>query len=89
MNMMMRTSDVRWISAVRVRIGYGFPELVRGPREALGYLKFRWPAVDGNDCRAAKQACADALLDLVSPDAAREAFIKACVEAKMLDEAAA
>jgi len=87
MNMMIRTSDVRWHSPVRIRIGYGFPETIRNPREALSYLHYRWPAVDGNHYRQAKMLCTEALENRVPADTAREAFLRACVEAKMLDEA--
>ena len=89
MNMIIRSSEARWASPVRVRIGYGFPETIRGPREALSYLDFRWPAVDGGHCCTAKALCAGAMDGHVSLDAAREAFLLACIEAKMLDEPAA
>ncbi|HEX2146562.1 MAG TPA: DUF982 domain-containing protein [Pseudorhizobium sp.] len=89
MNMMIRTSDIRWSSPVRVKIGYGFPEAIRGPREALNYLQFRWPAVDGENIRAARLACADAAQQLISPEVARGAFVKACIEARMLADLAA
>ena len=85
MNMMIRTGDVRWPSPIRVRVGYGFPETIRGPREALTYLNYRWPAIDGEHCRSAKIICAEALEFRTSPDVAREAFLQACIEAKMLD----
>ncbi|MCJ8520056.1 hypothetical protein ABID21_003054 [Pseudorhizobium tarimense] len=86
MNMIIRSSEVRWTSPVRVRIGYGFPETIWGPREALSYLQFRWPAVDGDNCRAAKALCADVMEGQGCLEAAREAFFNACIEAKMLAE---
>ena len=85
--MMIRISHVRWLSPVRVRIGYGFPETIGSPSEALGYLQYRWPAVDGDHCRQAKMLCAHAVQNPGLTDVAREAFLRACVEAKMLDEA--
>ncbi|CAD7038718.1 hypothetical protein REJC140_00659 [Pseudorhizobium endolithicum] len=87
MNMMIRTSDVRWLTPVRVRIGYGFPETIRTPHEALSYLHYRWPAVDGDHYRQAKVLCAEAVEHPGLTEAAREAFLHACIEAKMLDEA--
>ncbi|MGW9229661.1 DUF982 domain-containing protein [Pseudorhizobium sp. NPDC055634] len=89
MNMMITTSDIRWPSPVRVRVGYGFPETIRGPREALAYLDFRWPAIYGECYRQAKEACTIALADGRHAETARRAFLDACVEAQMLDEAAA
>lgn len=86
MNMMITTSDVRWLSPVRVRIGYGFPETIRGPREALAYLDFRWPAIHGHFYRQAKEACLSALSDSRQTQTARDCFVEACVEARMLDE---
>ncbi len=89
MNMTIQTSDIRWISPVRVKIGYGFPETIRSPREALDYLQFRWPAVDGPHYRLAKTLCTDVLEQSASPEVARTAFIEACREARMLDGIAA
>lgn len=86
MNMMMTTSRPRWTSPVRVRIGYGLPESIRTPEDALSYLEYRWPAVYGEEYRRAKEACAQALNGGLPADAARQAFFQACVEARMLDE---
>lgn len=84
MNMMLKSGDVRWVSPVRVQIGYGFPETIQGPRDAITYLDFRWPAIDGEHRRNAKTICTEALNDRVPPAVAREAFLRACIEAKML-----
>jgi len=39
--------QIVWSEPVRVRVGYGFPETIKGPREALEYLQWRWPVHEG------------------------------------------
>lgn len=39
---------ILWSEPVRVRVGYGFIEIIRGPREALEYLNWRWPVRYGD-----------------------------------------
>jgi hypothetical protein len=85
MNMNIRTSDVRWLAPVYVRIGYGIPEAVRSPKDALNHLLYRWPASCGNARREAEASCAKAMQLKYACDAAREAFIRACIEAMVLD----
>ena len=86
MNMITRIGRCRWASPVRVRIGYGLPESIRTPEDALAYLEYRWPAVYGEGYRNAKEACAQALEGGLPAEAARQAFFQACVEARMLDD---
>ena len=86
MNMTMRsTSDVRWLTPVYVRIGYGSAEAVRSPQQALDKLMYRWPANQGRHYLSAKANCRAALDQKISPDIAREAFVRASLEAKLLD----
>jgi hypothetical protein len=85
MNMSIRTSDIRWLAPVYIRIGYGIPEAIRSPKQALDYLLYRWP-----DCRAeayeqAKTACMVAMTQMLPCDGVREDFIRACIEARILD----
>ncbi|WP_083347502.1 DUF982 domain-containing protein [Rhizobium sp. LCM 4573] len=85
MNMTVRTSGTRWLTPVYVRIGYGMPEGIRSSKEALNYLLFRWPAVNGPAYERAKSLCSAAIGHDVPSDDAREAFVRACIEAKVLD----
>ena len=84
MSDLKHTDDVIWSSPVRVRIGYGFPEPVRGPREALEYLKWRWPVRHGLHYFEALKQCAAGLQNAMPLEKVRETFVLASIEAKML-----
>jgi len=74
-----------WSEPVRVRVGYGFTEIIRGPREALEYLNWRWPVRYGDYYAKAVNECAACLQRRVPLDEVRETFILASIEAKMLE----
>lgn len=85
MNMNTMTSGVRWSEPVYLRIGYGMPETIRSPKDALNYLLFRWPTVRGEKYRSARHICAAAEGNSLLRNEARMAFVEACVEADVLD----
>jgi hypothetical protein len=76
--------EICWAKPVWVRVGNGFPEAVRGPAEALEKLSHRWPAERGRHYRTAAASCLAALSAQLEADLAREAFIRASTEARML-----
>ncbi|MEQ1409342.1 DUF982 domain-containing protein [Neorhizobium sp. Rsf11] len=84
MNDVTTTDEVLWSSPVRVRVGYGFPEVVRGPREALEYLKWRWPVREGTYYLRALKECAAGLQRRLPLEKVRETFVLASIEARML-----
>ncbi len=73
-----------WSEPVRVRVGYGFPETIRGPQEALDYLNWRWPVREGVYYMKALKECADFLRHQIPLDKVRETFVLASIEARML-----
>lgn len=73
----------RWLTPVFIRIGYGLPEAIRTPSDALNCLHFRWPAKRGKAFDAAREQCAS--VDDKACESAREAFIVASIEAGILD----
>ena len=77
--------DAVWSSPVRVRVGYGFPEMVHGPKEALEYLKWRWPVREGTYYIKALKECAACLQRKLPLEKVRETFVLASIEAKMLN----
>jgi hypothetical protein len=79
-----RSDEFHWKSPVRVRVGYGFPEIIRGPREALDYLTCRWPVRDGTYYLQALKDCAAFLQRQAHLESVRETFILASIEARML-----
>jgi hypothetical protein len=76
--------QTRWSEPVRVRVGYGFPETIRGPEEALNYLQWRWPVREGRYYFEALKDCADSLQKRVPVEKVRETFVLASIEAQML-----
>ncbi|HEU0118761.1 MAG TPA: DUF982 domain-containing protein [Alphaproteobacteria bacterium] len=85
MNMIVRTSDTRWLGPVYLRIGYGMPETIRSPKEALNHLLFRWPTIRGEKYRSATDLCDAASGNPLLCDQARKIFVEACAEAGVLD----
>ncbi len=85
MNMTLRTSEVRWLAPVYVRIGYGLPEAVRSPRQALEKLLYRWPQSRGDAYERAMCSCMASAERSQARETAREDFIQACIEARILD----
>lgn len=81
--------NIYWSSPVVVQIGYGFPENVRGPQEALEYLQWRWPVRSGDYYFKALQECAAFAKQQVPLERVRETFVLAGIEAKMLANLAA
>ncbi|KQZ48492.1 hypothetical protein ASD54_16630 [Rhizobium sp. Root149] len=75
----------RWLTPVWVRLNDGSPEAVHGPAEALEKLMFRWPPRRGRHYRSARTSCLAAVNRQMAQDLAREAFIRASLEAKLLD----
>lgn len=85
MNLIVRTSGERWHEPVYLRIGYGMPETIRSPKEALNYLLFRWPTIRGEKYRSATHLCGDESGNPRICEQARKVFVEACVEADVLD----
>lgn len=80
----MQPDEILWNAPVRVRVGYGFAETIRGPRQALEYLNWRWPVREGTYYLKAMRECAAGLQRKISAEAARETFVLASIEARML-----
>jgi hypothetical protein len=74
----------RWGEPVWVKVGYGAPEAVRGPSEAVSYLISRWPAERDHIYYDAERRCKLALRNEVECEVARVAFIRAAQEARMM-----
>ena len=75
----------RWQAPVWVRVGQGIAEPVWGPKQALDCLSYRWPAVQGRHYRGAKANCIAAVGRQLASELAREAFVRASIEAAMLN----
>jgi hypothetical protein len=84
MNTIGHTAVAAWTTPVAIRIGKRSSEFIRGPNEAIEYLERRWPAHEGPQFEAARRRCVEAINHLGHPEGAREAFIAAAAEAKVL-----
>lgn len=76
--------ELRWREPVWVKVGYSVPEAIRGPRQALNYLTFRWPYLRGDHFRQAMRQCKLALHKELECDVAHAAFVRAAQEAEMI-----
>ncbi|KKX29239.1 DUF982 domain-containing protein [Rhizobium sp. LC145] len=84
MNIIQDNHEIRWSRPVRVQVGYGFPEKVHGPREALDYLTHRWPVREGTYYLKALKECAASLQRRMPLERVRRTFVLASIEARML-----
>lgn len=84
MTMTARSADFRWLTPVYVRIGFERAETIRTAKEARSFLFHRWPTSRGPAYRRALMVCA-ADNSNHEPAMSREAFIEACIEARVLD----
>ncbi|KQV83483.1 hypothetical protein ASC90_20770 [Rhizobium sp. Root1220] len=75
---------MRWTAPVAIRIGKRSSEFVHGPDEAIFFLEHRWPCNKGAQFEVARRRCVEAINQLEHPETAREAFIAAADEAKVL-----
>jgi hypothetical protein len=84
MSDILTADQTQWSQPVRVRVGYGFPETIRGPKEALDYLTWRWPVREGLHYAKALKECAASLQLQIPIEKVRETFVLASIEARML-----
>lgn len=73
--------DIPWSKPVCLEFPRRLPRVIDGPKAALELLDHEWPARKGRHYTAAKEMCRAAIARLTSPDAARETFISASIEA--------
>ena len=79
-----RCADVVWAEPVTIKLGYGQPEKINGPLQALNCLAQRWPDTAGVEFLKAKTLCMVALGERIPCAGVRDAFVAAAVEADML-----
>lgn len=73
--------DIPWSKPVRLQFSRSRTRVVDGPVAALDMLDREWPVQKGRHYEAAKAQCQAALARLTSPEAARDIFISASIEA--------
>lgn len=73
--------DIPWSKPIRIEFPRRLPRVVDGPMAALEMLDNEWPVRGGRHYSAAKEMCRAAAARLTSPEAARDIFISASIEA--------
>lgn len=76
--------QIRWAVPVHVRMAGGSRECIHGPNAALLALQSQWPSKDNAEFRLAMARCRKALMEHGSAELARESFMNAAVQAKVL-----
>ncbi|MGH6861800.1 MAG: DUF982 domain-containing protein [Phyllobacterium sp.] len=62
-------------------------KIIDSLEEAAEFILYDWPVVPGDTIVAARQACLAALLGKIDPQVARDAFVEAARQARILIEA--
>jgi hypothetical protein len=75
---------LRWAVPVHVRIMDGSRVQIDGPEAALLAMRYRWPPTESPKSRLARDRCIRALSQNGSVALARESFVDAAVDAKVL-----
>jgi len=76
--------QIRWAVPVHVRMAGGSRQRINGPDAALLALKSQWPSKDSAEFSLAMSRCRKALMEHGSAELARESFMDAAVQAKVL-----
>jgi hypothetical protein len=73
--------DIPWSKPIRLEFPRRRARVIDGPGAALDILDSDWPIREGRHYEAARAVCEAARARLTSPEAARDIFISASIEA--------
>ncbi|MFC2248759.1 DUF982 domain-containing protein [Labrys portucalensis] len=73
-----------WSCPVRFETGLGQYRTIADTEDAIRFMASNWPTVGGEAHESAQQICIEALEGYVPADDARDAFIEACCEARII-----
>lgn len=79
----MQVIETYWGKPVTVRLQNGQEHSFHSLEDSLDFLENEWPTRFGTHHRRALDLCRAAAARMVAAEAAREAFIAACLEANM------
>lgn len=82
-NMVAEAMARRWAEPVFVQVDMRSPEIIHNPAEALAFLANSW-AGSRRKHEYAREVCSAAISGHVSSEAAREAFVQAALDAKIV-----
>jgi hypothetical protein len=75
--------ETYWEKPITVRLQNGLEHTFHSLEDSLDFLENEWPTKFGIHHRRALDLCRAATVRMVATEAAREAFISACLEANM------
>jgi len=75
--------ETYWEKPITVRLQNGLEHTFHSLEDSLDFLENEWPTKFGIHHRRALDLCRAATVRMVAIEAAREAFISACLEANM------
>ena len=79
----MQVIETYWEKPITVRLQNGLEHTFHSLEDSLDFLENEWPTKFGIHHRRALDLCRGATVRMVATEAAREAFISACLEANM------
>jgi hypothetical protein len=80
----MHALTINWPIPVVLDLPSGAARIFTSVSDACDFLEREWPGEHGEQYEHALLVTRSASMRLLSPEAAREAFIAACIEAKLL-----
>jgi hypothetical protein len=75
--------ETAWRMPVTVRLQSGLEHNFHSVEDTIDFLENEWPTKSGKHFERALDMCRQAAARVATTEAAREAFISACYEAKM------
>lgn len=75
---------ILWTAPVRLGTGSRGIHAVQGPEDAIYFLSRRWPGEKGVSYAHAKERCIAAVSHRIPVEASREAFVTACLDARLM-----
>ena len=79
----MQVIETYWEKPITVRLQSGLEHTFHSLEDSLDFLESEWPTMVGMHHQRALDLCRAAARRMVVTEAAREAFISACIEANM------
>lgn len=79
----MQVIETYWEKPITVRLQNGLEHTFHSLEDSLDFLENEWPTKFGMHHRRALDLCRAAARRMIVSEAAREAFISACLEANM------
>lgn len=80
----IKMQKMEWKVPIAVGGGHGTHEILRGPGDALRFMRRNWPEKHGLFYKMAESRCRESLADAIPPDGSRLPFVAAMIEADIM-----